>query len=134
MKIIMIILFLIIINISESTTNSGSVIKRTVKEMLISGSQHMKLHALAMITQGKINDDLDSSYIKGLSVCSKEDVVAIRLTTAQILCDYYIKNDKKINPEVLDMLNLFSKDENHLIRELINNNDKVLKILEENKF
>ena len=57
----------------------------SVKQMLLSGPSEIKLHSLAMITQGKINDKLDDTYIEAFEVCSMDKYVPVRMTTAKIL-------------------------------------------------
>ena len=84
----------------------------SVKEMLLTGPSEIKLHSLAMITQGKINDDLDESYIDAFIVCSKEKYIPIRITTAKILGKHYVKNKEVVNIEVINILKNLARDEN----------------------
>lgn len=102
--LIIFILMPIIISSKEKTIS--------VKEMLLTGPSEIKLHSLAMITQGKINDDLDESYIDAFIVCSKEKYIPIRITTAKILGKYYVKNKEVVNIEVINILKNLARDEN----------------------
>ena len=102
--LIIFILMPIIISSKEKTIS--------VKEMLLTGPSEIKLHSLAMITQGKINDDLDESYIDAFIVCSKEKYIPIRITTAKILGKHYVKNKDVVNIEVINILKNLARDEN----------------------
>ena len=102
--LIIFILMPIIVSSKEKTIS--------VKEMLLTGPSEIKLHSLAMITQGKINDDLDESYIDAFIVCSKEKYIPIRITTAKILGKHYVKNKDVVNIEVINILKNLARDEN----------------------
>ena len=79
------LLFIIIGNMTYAEK-----LERSVKDILLSGPSPIKLHALAMITQGKINDELDSSYLEAFEKCIKEESIPIRLTIAKILSKDYV--------------------------------------------
>ena len=79
------ILFILVINFTF-----GEKIQRSIKDVLLNGPAAMKLHALAMITQGKINDELDESYLEAFEKCIQEDSIPVKLTIAKILSKYYI--------------------------------------------
>ena len=110
----------------------------SVKQMLLSGPSEIKLHSLAMITQGKINDKLDDTYIEAFEVCSMDKYVPVRMTTAKILGKYYVKDKKFINPKVISILKNLAKDKSEFvssvaIREglfyILNNEDEEIKRL-----
>ena len=110
----------------------------SVKQMLLSGPSEIKLHSLAMITQGKINDKLDDTYIEAFEVCSMDKYVPVRMTTAKILGKYYVKDKKFINPKVISILKNLAKDKSEFvssvaIREglfyILNNEDEEIRTL-----
>lgn len=127
--------FLINIHIFASEQNNNNI---SVKQMLLSGPSEIKLHSLAMITQGKINDKLDDSYIEALEVCSNDKYVPVRMTTAKILGKYYVKDKKIINPKVISILKNLAKDKNEFVSNaaikegliyILNNDDEEINTL-----
>ena len=73
-------------------------LERSVKDILLSGPSPIKLHALAMITQGKINDELDSSYLEAFEKCIKEESIPINLTISKILSKNYVADLPSLDP------------------------------------
>ena len=45
----------------------------SLKEMLISGPPQLKMHALAMITQNKVQEEVDESYLPALRACAGDE-------------------------------------------------------------
>ena len=111
MKYILII-FILVINFTF-----GEKIQRSIKDVLLNGPAAMKLHALAMITQGKINDELDESYLEAFEKCIQEDSIPVKLTIAKILSKYYINESNNTSQKTVALLITLSKDENNLIAE-----------------
>ena len=111
MKYILII-FILVINFTF-----GEKIQRSIKDVLLNGPSPMKLHALAMITQGKINDELDESYLEAFEKCVQEDSIPVKLTIAKILSKYYVDDSNNISQKTVSLLIALSKDENNLIAE-----------------
>ena len=111
MKYILIILILVI------NFTFGEKIQRSIKDVLLNGPAPMKLHALAMITQGKINDELDESYLEAFEKCVQEDSIPVKLTIAKILSKYYVDDSNNISQKTVSLLIALSKDENNLIAE-----------------
>tara|TARA_B100002019_G_C21221804_1_gene575132 strand:- start:106 stop:486 length:381 start_codon:yes stop_codon:yes gene_type:complete len=92
-------------------------LERSVKDMLISGPSPIKLHALAMITQGKINDELDSSYLEAFEKCIEEESIPIKLTIAKILSKNYVADLPSVDPKTIEILLILSNDENVLVSQ-----------------
>lgn len=122
--ILLILLF--IVNLSF-----GDKIQRSIKDILIDGPAQMKLHALAMITQGKINDELDESYLEAFEKCISENSVPVKLTIARILSRHYVDNHKTVSQKVIDLLIILSTDENNLVAEAAIN-EGLIKLDEKN--
>ena len=122
--ILLILLF--IVNLSF-----GDKIQRSIKDILIDGPAQMKLHALAMITQGKINDELDESYLEAFEKCISENSVPVKLTIAKILSRHYVDNHKTVSQKVIDLLIILSTDENNLVAEAAIN-EGLIKLDEKN--
>jgi len=120
------IILLFIVNLSF-----GDKIQRSVKDILIDGPAQMKLHALAMITQGKINDELDESYLEAFEKCISENSVPVKLTIARILSKHYVDNHKTVSQKVIDLLIILSTDENILVAEVAIN-EGLIKLDEKN--
>ena len=57
-----------------------------------------------MITQGKINDELDSSYLEAFEKCIKEESIPIRLTIAKILSKDYVADVPYVDPKAIETL------------------------------
>ncbi len=111
MKYILFILLLLI------NFTFGEKIQRSIKDVLLNGPAQMKLHALAMITQGKINDELDESYLDAFEKCIQEDSIPVKLTIAKILSKHYVDDSNNISQKTVALLITLSKDENNLIAE-----------------
>ena len=106
------LLFIIIGNMTYAEK-----LERSVKDILLSGPSPIKLHALAMITQGKINDELDSSYLEAFEECIKEESIPIRLTIAKILSKDYVADVPCVDPKAIEILLVLSNDKNSLVSQ-----------------
>jgi hypothetical protein len=88
----------------------------SLKEMLISGPPQLKMHSLAMITQHKMEGEIDESYLPALRVCANDQSVAIRMVTASILGDHFIKDHVSPSSEAVELLHMLAKDPNEDVR------------------
>lgn len=89
------------------STNEGPI---TAREMLVIGPQQLKMHALSMISQGNIPDEVDASYIPGFKVCAKEQSVALRAISAKLLGQHLIQDRDIPNEDALDILLQLAND------------------------
>jgi hypothetical protein len=110
----------------------------TVKEMLVTGPPQMKMHSLAMITQGNVKGGIDASYLDAFTTCSSDAMPPIRSITARILGQHFIQGQETPNPRALELLLTLSQDENpdvrfsavvHGLCKLNQINDKVIDTL-----
>ncbi len=83
----------------------------SVKDMLVSGPTQLKLHALAMISQGNIPDEIDDSYLPGLKACARDEAIPLRSVAAQILGQSFIQGKDNPNPEAVILLIELARDE-----------------------
>ena len=70
-----------------------------------------------MITQGKINDELDSSYLEAFEKCIEEESIPIKLTIAKILSKNYVADLPSVDPKTIEILLILSNDENVLVSQ-----------------
>lgn len=89
------------------TNDSSSPSTVSIKEMLIIGKSNMKLHALAVITQGHTQPD--ESYMTAFKVCADDSDAAVRSLTAKIVGKTFIK-DAKPSPQVNELILKLAKD------------------------
>jgi hypothetical protein len=110
----------------------------SIQEMLVIGPSSPKLHALAMITQGKVPGGIDESFLPGLKVCSQDSALPIRSVTARILGQHFIQGQQTPNPEAVSILLKLAKDPESDVRysavyyglsQLQNKSPKVLECL-----
>lgn len=87
-----------------------------LQEMLVSGPTQLKLHSLAMISQGNIEGDVDESYLPGLKVCAEDPALPLRSVSAQLLGQHFVQGKEKPNPQALELLNKLAKDESSYVR------------------
>jgi len=95
------------------TGNSNTV---TVKEMLVTGPPQMKMHSLAMITQGHVKGGIDASYLDAFTTCSSDPMTPIRSITARILGQHFIQDQETPNPRALELLLKLSQDDSPDVR------------------
>ncbi len=88
----------------------------SIQEMLVMGPPQLKLHSLAMITQGNLPGEVDESYLPGLKVCSEDSALPVRSVTARLLGEYFIQGKANPNPEAIELLIKLSKDESSDVR------------------
>ncbi len=120
---------------SGATAKPGTI---SVQEMLVSGPTQLKLHSLAMITQGNVKGEIDESYLPGLKVCSEDAALPLRSISAQILGRFYVQGQEAPNPEAVDLLIKLAKDESadvrfnavyHGLSQIQNKSDTILNLL-----
>ena len=100
-------LSLVFTTMSASAELTGVV---SLKEMLISGPPQLKMHALAMITQNKVQDEVDESYLPALRACANDESAAIRMVAAGIIGDLFIKDKLAPSTEAIELLHTLAKD------------------------
>ncbi len=88
----------------------------SVQEMLKTGPSQLKMHSLAMITQGNIRNPVDESYLPGLSVCAKDKDSLLRSMTARILGQYFVADKEIPHPEALQLLQGLATDDSGDVR------------------
>ncbi len=88
----------------------------SVQQMLVTGPTQLKLHSLAMITQGNVKGAIDESYLPGLKVCAEDPALPLRSVTAQILGTHYVQGKDQPNPEAVALLMELAKDESSYVR------------------
>jgi hypothetical protein len=88
----------------------------SVQEMLVTGPPQLKLHSLAMISQGNIPGEVDESFLPGLRVCSDDSALPVRSVTAQLLGQYFVQGKENPNPEAVELLIKLSKDDSPDVR------------------
>jgi len=82
----------------------------SVQEMLIIGQPNMRLHALSMISQGKVKGGIDDSYLPGLTACSKDKIMLLRSVSARIIGKEFVDGKETPNPKALTVLKTLAKD------------------------
>lgn len=96
---------------SPIPTNAPAAPKTiSIQEMLVIGHSGMKLHSLAMITQGKVKDGVDESFLPGFTVCSEDPATPVRSVTARLLGQYFVQDQDNPNPEAVALLLKLAKD------------------------
>jgi len=83
----------------------------SIQEMLVIGHSGLKLHSLAMITQGKATDGVDESFLPGFKVCSEDSATPVRSVTARLLGQHFVEGKETPNPEAVALLVILAQDE-----------------------
>lgn len=98
-------------NIPPAAANAPAGPKTiSLQEMLVIGPSPLKLHALAMITQGKAPGGVDESFLPGFKVCSDDSAIPVRSVAARLLGQHFIEGKETPNPEALALLVKLAKD------------------------
>jgi hypothetical protein len=123
----------------EASTNAPAKAPTiSVQEMLVMGPSQLKLHSLAMISQGNVPGAVDESYLPGFTVCSENSALPVRSVTAQLLGKHFVQGKETPNPEAVDLLIKMSKDESpdvrfkavyHGLSQIQNKSDEILTLL-----
>lgn len=88
----------------------------SVQEMLVIGHSGLKLHSLAMITQGKVPGKIDESFIPGFKACAEDPATPVRSVAARIMGENLVAGLDTPNPEAVELLKKLSKDESADVR------------------
>jgi len=99
-------------------TNAPSPRHKTVsvREMLVIGSSGLKLHSLAMITQGKVQGPIDASYLPGFEVCANDSALPVRSVTARLLGKHFVQGRANPDPKAVALLMKLSNDKSPDVR------------------
>lgn len=122
-----------------ASTNAPSAPKTiSVQEMLVIGHSGLKLHSLAMITQGKVEGGVDESFLPGFKVCADDTATPVRSVTARLLGQNFVQGKDTPNPEALELLVKLAKDESsdvsynavyHGLTEIKNKSPEIVSLL-----
>jgi len=86
----------------------------SVQEMLAIGPTTLKMHSLAIISQGTVK--VDDSFIPGFKVCAEDSSEPVRSIAAQQIGKHFIQGNESPNPEAVALLIQLSKDESEDVR------------------
>ena len=104
-------------NAPPAATNAPARPKTiSLQEMLVIGPSGLKLHSLAMITQGKAKDGVDESFLPGFKVCSEDSATPVRSVTARLLGQHFVEGKENPNPEAVTLLVKLAQDESSDVR------------------
>ncbi len=88
----------------------------SLQEMLVIGNSGMRLHSLAMITQGKAKGGVDESFLPGFKICADDPATPVRSVTARIIGQNLIAGVDDPNPEAVELLIKLAQDESSDVR------------------
>lgn len=88
----------------------------SIQEMLVIGHSGMKLHSLAMITQGKVKGGVDESFMPGFKVCAEDPATPVRSVAARIMGQNLVAGLDEPNPEAVELLMKLATDESSDVR------------------
>jgi len=88
----------------------------SIQEMLVTGPPQLKLHSLAMISQGKVKGGVDESFMPGFKVCAEDPAIPIRSVCARIIGQHMVAGKDNPNPEAVALLIKLAKDESKDVR------------------
>jgi len=110
----------------------------TVQDMLVSGPTQLKLHSLAMMSQGNIPGEIDESYLPGLKACAEDPALPLRSVSAQLIGKHFIQGKENPNPKALELVVQLAHDESsdvrfnavyHGLSQIRNKSDAILVLL-----
>jgi|GEM_PF-4789178 len=120
-------------------TNAPSGPKTTsIQEMLVIGHSSMKLHSLAMITQGKVPGGVDESFLPGFKICAEDPATPVRSITARVMGQSLIAGQDVPNQDAVELLIKLAQDESADVRysavyyglsEIKNKSDEIVELL-----
>jgi hypothetical protein len=84
--------------------------------MLIIGQPNLRLHALSMISQGKVKGGVDESFLPGLTACATDKIMLLRSVAAHIIGKEFIVGKENPNPKALALLKTLAKDPSSDVR------------------
>ena len=88
----------------------------SIQEMLVIGHSGLKLHALAMITQGKVKGDIDESFMPGFKACAEDKATPVRSVAARIMGQNLVAGLDKPNAKAVELLKKLAQDESSDVR------------------
>jgi hypothetical protein len=98
-------------------TNAPSAPKTiSIQEMLVVGNSGMRLHSLAMITQGNVAGGIDTSFLPGLKACSEDPATPVRSIAARVMGQDLVAGLDEPNPEAVGLLMKLATDESADVR------------------
>lgn len=101
----------------EAQTNAPSTPGTiSIQEMLVIGNSGLRLHSLAMITQGKVKSGVDESFMPGFKACAEDPGTPIRSVAARIMGQELVAGKDNPNPEAVELLMKLAKDESADVR------------------
>lgn len=103
--------------IPDAATNAPAAAATiSVQEMLVMGPPQLKLHSLAMISQGNIPGEVDESFLPGFTVCAEDSALPVRSISAQLLGKHFVQGKANPNPEAVELLIKLSEDDSPDVR------------------
>jgi hypothetical protein len=84
--------------------------------MLVVGNSGMRLHSLAMITQGNVAGAIDTSFLPGLKACSEDPATPVRSIAARVMGQDLVAGLDEPNPEAVGLLMKLATDESADVR------------------
>jgi len=88
----------------------------SIQEMLVIGNSGMRLHSLAMITQGKVKGDIDERFLPGFKACAEDPATPVRSVASRIMGQNLVAGVEEPNPEVVELLMKLAQDESTDVR------------------
>jgi len=124
---------------TDATINAPSAPKTiSIQEMLVMGQSGMKLHSLAMLTQGKAKGGIDDSFLPGFTVCADDPATPVRSVTARLVGEHLVAGKENPNPEAIALLKKLAKDNSadvrysavyHGLSQINTKSDEVIELL-----
>ena len=104
--------------VSTNTFKGAMVSGKTIstQEALLKGSPSIRLHALSMISQGRVKVPIDDSFLPGLISCATNKNVLLRIITTRILGEKFIEGKKTPNSKVITLLKKLANDSEYTVR------------------
>jgi hypothetical protein len=103
---------------SPAPTNAPGMPSGTIslQQMLVIGPSGLKLHSLAMLTQGKAKGGVDESFLPGFKACAEDPAMPVRSVAARVMGENLVAGKDKPNPEAVALLEKLAKDESSDVR------------------
>ncbi len=124
---------------SPIPTNAPAAPKTiSIQEMLVIGQSGMRLHSLAMITQGKLKGEVDERFLPGFKACSEDTATPVRSVSARLIGQHLVAGKENPNPEAIALLMKLARDESadvrysavyHGLTQIKNKSDETIELL-----
>lgn len=110
----------------------------SIQRMLVTGPPQLKLHSLAMLTQGNFKGEIDESFLPGFKACAEDRSAPIRSVAARIMGEKLVAGREVPNAEAVAILSKLAGDESSDVRfkavyyglsQLKQKSDKVISLL-----